>query len=72
LPNRFLNQSGENGCWKYLKIMSRKKIILLGMFIGSFAGGYAPSFFGVDDLMISIFCSTAGGILGIWIGYRLS
>jgi hypothetical protein len=52
--------------------MSRKKLIILGMVIGSFAGGYAPSLFGVDDLMISILGSTAGGILGIWIGYKLS
>ncbi len=52
--------------------MSRKKLVLLGMFIGSFAGGYAPSFFGVNDLLSSLLFSTVGGILGIWIGYRLS
>ncbi len=52
--------------------MSRKKFILLGMFIGSFAGGYAPSLLGVNDLMVSLLCSTVGGIIGIWIGYRLA
>jgi hypothetical protein len=52
--------------------MSRKKLILLGMIIGSFAGGYAPSLFGFDDFTASLLGSTAGGLLGIWIGYKLS
>jgi hypothetical protein len=54
------------------KYMSRKKLILLGMIIGSFAGGYAPSLFGFDEFMASLMGSTAGGLLGIWIGYKLS
>jgi len=39
---------------------------------GSIAGGYIPAFFGIDDLMISLLGSTIGGILGIWIGFKLS
>jgi len=52
--------------------MSRKKLVLLGMVIGSFAGGYAPVLFGSDDLMFSILGSMAGGMLGIWLGYKIS
>jgi ABC-type lipoprotein release transport system permease subunit len=52
--------------------MSRKKLIMFGMVVGSIAGGYAPSLFGVDGLMTSLLGSTAGGILGMLIAYRLS
>jgi hypothetical protein len=52
--------------------MSRKKLIMLGMIAGSIAGGYAPSLFGSDDLMASLLGSTVGGILGIWLAFRLS
>ena len=52
--------------------MSRKKLIILGMVVGSIVGGYVPSLFGVDGLMASLLCSTAGGLLGIWIMYKLS
>ena len=51
--------------------MSRRKLIILGMIIGSIAGGYAPSLLGFDGFMTSLLGSTAGGILGIWIAYRL-
>ena len=42
------------------------------MVVGSIAGGYIPSPFGSDDLMISLLGSSVGGILGIWIAYKLS
>jgi uncharacterized membrane protein YeaQ/YmgE (transglycosylase-associated protein family) len=46
---------------------------MLGMVIGSFVGGYVPSLFGVDEFsMISILTGIVGGILGIWITYRLA
>jgi len=45
---------------------------MFGMVVGSIAGGYAPSLFGVDGLMTSLLGSTAGGILGILIAYRIS
>jgi uncharacterized membrane protein YeaQ/YmgE (transglycosylase-associated protein family) len=52
--------------------MSRKKMILLGMVVGSIVGGYLPSLFGIDDLsLISILGSVIGGMLGIWIAYKL-
>jgi hypothetical protein len=53
-------------------IMSRKKLILLGMAVGSVAGGYLPALFGLDDLMVSLLGSFFGGIIGIWMGYKFS
>jgi phage tail tape-measure protein len=50
--------------------MSRKKLILLGMVVGSIAGGYLPALFGIDEIMVSLLGSFIGGILGIWIGYK--
>ena len=44
----------------------------LGMIVGSIAGGYAPALFGLDDFTASIMGSIAGGLLGVWIAYRLS
>jgi hypothetical protein len=52
--------------------MTRKKLILLGMAAGSMAGGYLPTLFGFDDLMVSLLGSFLGGIIGIWAGYRYS
>ena len=53
--------------------MSRKKMIMLGMIVGSVAGGYLPALFNIDDLsMLSVLGSFMGGIIGIWIGYKLS
>jgi hypothetical protein len=52
--------------------MSRKKLIMIGMIVGSIVGGYAPSFFGVDGIVTSLLGSTAGGTLGIWIAYQFS
>jgi len=48
-------------------------MIMLGMIIGSFAGGYIPTLLGADAFsMTSLLGSVAGGILGIWIAYRLT
>jgi len=52
--------------------MSRKKMIMLGMVIGSVAGGYIPTLFGMDDLMVSLLGSTVGGFLGIYVAFKLS
>jgi len=53
-------------------IMSRKKLIMLGMVVGSIAGGYLPALFGFDELMVSLLGSFIGGIIGVWIGYKFS
>ncbi len=53
--------------------MSRKVMIMFGMIIGSFAGGYLPGLLGVDGISLaSLLGSGAGGILGIWIAFQLT
>ncbi len=53
--------------------MSQKSIILIGMFIGSSLGGLIPALWGADLLSFSsIIFSTLGGLIGIWLGYKLS
>ena len=51
--------------------MSRKKYIMIGMVIGSVAGGYAPTLFGADSISASLIGSAIGGFLGIWGAYNL-
>jgi uncharacterized membrane protein YeaQ/YmgE (transglycosylase-associated protein family) len=53
-------------------IMSRKKMTMLGMIVGSIVGGYLPALFGLDGLMVPLLGSFIGGIIGIWIGYKFS
>ena len=53
--------------------MSRKTIIIIGMIGGSFAGGYAVTLFGAESISFTSFLgSTAGGIFGIWIAFKVS
>ncbi len=49
-----------------------KTFIWVGMTIGSTVGGFIPALWG-DSLfsVSSIFFATVGGVLGIWLGYRL-
>jgi len=48
-------------------------MIMLGMIIGSFAGGYMPTLLGADAFsMTSLLGSIVGGILGIWVAYMLT
>jgi hypothetical protein len=50
----------------------RKLLVTLGMIVGSIAGGYLPMLFGAGLFsMTSLIASTIGGLLGIYIGYRL-
>ena len=51
--------------------MSRKKCIMIGMVIGSVAGGYAPMLLGADSISASLIGSAIGGFLGIWGAYKL-
>jgi hypothetical protein len=52
--------------------MSRKTLVWTGMLVGSLVGGYLPLAWGADLLSFSpLLCSTAGGILGIWLGFKL-
>jgi hypothetical protein len=46
---------------------------MIFMTVGSFIGGYVPSIFGADFLSFwGLFTSAAGGIAGIWLGYKIS
>jgi len=48
-------------------------MIMFGMIIGSFAGGYLPGLLGADGFSLaSLVGSGAGGILGIWTAFRLT
>ena len=48
-------------------------MIMLGMIIGSTVGGYVPTLLGVDAFSLtSVFGSVVGGILGIWLAYKLT
>lgn len=52
--------------------MGTKSLVTLFMFIGSLLGGYLPVLFGVNALSFtSVITSAIGGIIGVWIGYRI-
>ncbi len=53
--------------------MARNKIIWLGLFIGSTVGSFIPKLWGSGVLSFSsILLSAIGGILGVWLGFRLA
>jgi uncharacterized membrane protein YeaQ/YmgE (transglycosylase-associated protein family) len=53
--------------------MSRKTTIMIAMVIGSIAGGYIATLFGAHSLSLSsLLGSTVGGLLGIWVGFKIS
>jgi hypothetical protein len=53
--------------------MPQKKVIMVGMVVGSLIGGYIPVLFGAGSFSFtSLFASGAGAILGIWLVYRLT
>jgi hypothetical protein len=52
--------------------LSQKTLIWIGLSVGSIAGAYVPALWGADLLSFSsIALSGVGGILGIWLGFRL-
>lgn len=53
--------------------MSVKTLVLIGMTVGSIVGSYIPSLLGFDIFsLVSILGSGIGGILGIFIAYKLT
>jgi uncharacterized membrane protein YeaQ/YmgE (transglycosylase-associated protein family) len=53
--------------------VSSKKLIWLGLFVGSTVGGMLPSLWGADMFSLSgVVMSFVGGVAGIWAGYRLA
>jgi hypothetical protein len=50
-----------------------KKLIMLGMVVGSCAGSYLPVLWGGSLLsMSSLLLGAIGGFAGIWIGYKIA
>lgn len=53
--------------------MSTKTLIFIGMTVGSIIGGYVPVLLGADLFSFtSIIGNGIGGLLGIWVGYKIS
>jgi hypothetical protein len=51
--------------------VSKKGLIWLGLTVGTAVGGYLPVLWGGELISFSsVILSTAGGIAGIWLGYR--
>ena len=49
-----------------------KKFVWFGLFIGSTIGSLLPAMWGDDMFSVSSFVlSIAGGVAGIWVGYRV-
>jgi len=52
--------------------MTQKRLIWIGLFVGSSLGAYIPSLWGDSAFSLSSALFTAvGGLLGIWLGFRL-
>ena len=53
--------------------MSRKGLLLLGASAGTFIGSIAPSLWGGDLFSPSaILIATIGGLVGIWVVYKIT
>ena len=53
--------------------MDSKKLVWVFMVVGSTIGGYIPTLWGDGFLsMSSVLLSAVGGILGIWIAFKLN
>jgi outer membrane lipoprotein SlyB len=53
--------------------MESKSLIWIGVFVGSAIGGVIPTLWGDGYLsMSSVILTALGGILGIYVGYKLS
>lgn len=53
--------------------MNTKSIIYLFMIVGSTIGSFLPTLWGDSFFSLtSVFLTAVGGILGIWLGYKIS
>ena len=53
--------------------MSRRAMIMLGMFVGSSAGSSVPMLWGSGFLSLtSVILGLLGGIAGIWAAYKMT
>lgn len=52
--------------------MSPKFLVMAAFTIGSFIGGWIPTFFGADMLSLwSVIGSFIGGVIGIYLSYKM-
>jgi len=59
------------GCHQSKQVMT-KKFVWIGMFVGSAIGNMLPTLWGGDAISFSgVLLSLAGGVIGIWVGYRI-
>ena len=66
LPDAFLSL----GC--DIILYMEKMIIMIGLAIGSTVGGMVPLLWGDSAFsMTSLLLSGVGGVIGIWVGYRI-
>jgi len=50
-----------------------RSVIGLCATFGTFVGGYVPTLWGDSGLSLtSVFCAALGGLLGVWLGVRVS
>jgi len=50
-----------------------RKMIWLGLFVGSGIGTYIPTLWGAGVFSLpSVILSAIGGVIGIWIGFKIS
>ena len=53
--------------------MSPKSIVMMSFVVGSLLGSYLPVLFGVGAFSYtSIITGAIGGVIGIYVGYKLS
>lgn len=53
--------------------MDRKKLIWIGMIVGSAVGGYIPLIWGGSLFSFtSIILTAVGGVAGIWLAFKVS
>lgn len=49
-----------------------KKMIMMGMVVGSLIGSYIPTLFGLDMFSLtSVFTGAIGALIGIWLVFKL-
>lgn len=52
--------------------MERKTLIWIGLFLGSLIGSYIPALWGSGLFSFSsIMGSVVGGVLGVWLGFKM-
>ncbi len=52
--------------------MNSKKLVWLGMFVGSIIGSYIPTLWGAGLYSLSsLLFGAIGAIVGVWLGFRL-